>query len=186
MLAKSKTCAVVGLDGYLVEVEVDISPGLPAFTIVGLPDTAVQESRERVRSAIRNSGFEFPMRRITVNLAPADLRKAGPAYDLPIAVGVLLSSGQVTDDVANSLFLGELSLDGSLRRTRAILSMVAVGREQGLSKVYVPVDNASEASLVEGMDAVPVHNLAELAGHLRGELELSVFCREQYVAEKPG
>ena len=117
MLAKSKTCAVVGLDGYIVEVEVDISPGLPTFTIVGLPDTAVQESRERVRSAIRNSGFEFPMRRITVNLAPADLRKAGPAYDLPIAVGVLLSSGQVTDDVSNSLFLGELSLDGSLRRT---------------------------------------------------------------------
>ena len=186
MLAKSKTCAVVGLDGYIVEVEVDISPGLPAFTIVGLPDTAVQESRERVRSAIRNSGFEFPMRRITVNLAPADLRKAGPAYDLPIAIGVLLSSGQVTDDVSNCLFLGELSLDGSLRRTSAILSMVAVGREQGLSKVFVPVDNASEASLVEGMDAVPVHNLAELAGHLRGELELSVFCGEQYVAEKSG
>ena len=186
MLAKSKTCAVVGLDGYIVEVEVDISPGLPAFTIVGLPDTAVQESRERVRSAIRNSGFEFPMRRITVNLAPADLRKAGPAYDLPIAVGVLLSSGQVTDDVSNSLFLGELSLDGSLRRTSAILSMVAVGREQGLSKVFVPVDNASEASLVEGVDAVPVHNLAELAGHLRGELELSSFCGEQYVAEKGG
>ena len=150
MLAKSKTCAVVGLDGYIVEVEVDISPGLPAFTIVGLPDTAVQESRERVRSAIRNSGFEFPMRRITVNLAPADLRKAGPAYDLPIAVGVLLSSGQVTDDVSSSLFLGELSLDGSLRRTSAILSMVAVGREQGLSKVFVPVDNASEASLGGG------------------------------------
>ncbi len=187
MLAKSKTCAVVGLDGYIVEVEVDISPGLPAFTIVGLPDTAVQESRERVRSAIRNSGFEFPMRRITVNLAPADLRKAGPAYDLPIAVGVLLSSGQVTDDVSSSLFLGELSLDGSLRRTSAILSMVAVGREQGLSKVFVPVDNASEASLVEGMDAVPVHNLAELAGHLRGELELSsFFCGEQYVAERSG
>ena len=186
MLAKSKTCAVVGLDGYIVEVEVDISPGLPAFTIVGLPDTAVQESRERVRSAIRNSGFEFPMRRITVNLAPADLRKAGPAYDLPIAIGVLLSSGQVTDEVSNSLFLGELSLDGSLRRTSAILSMVAVGRAQGLSKVFVPVDNVSEASLVEGMDAVPVHNLAELAGHLRGELELSTFCGGQHVAEKSG
>ena len=186
MLAKSKTCAVVGLDGYIVEVEVDISPGLPAFTIVGLPDTAVQESRERVRSAIRNSGFEFPMRRITVNLAPADLRKAGPAYDLPIAVGILLSSGQVTDDVSNSLFLGELSLDGTLRRTSAILSMVAVGRQQGLSKVFVPMDNASEASLVEGVEAVPAHNLAELAGHLRGELELSAFCGEQYVAEKSG
>jgi magnesium chelatase family protein len=95
MLAKCKSCAVVGLDGFVVEVEVDISPGLPAFTIVGLPDTAVQEARERVRAAIRNSGCEFPMRRITVNLAPADLRKAGPAYDLPIALGVLLSSGQV-------------------------------------------------------------------------------------------
>ena len=179
MLAKSKTCAVVGLDGYIVEVEADISPGLPAFTIVGLPDTAVQESRERVRSAIRNSGFEFPMRRITVNLAPADLRKAGPAYDLPIAIGVLLSSGQVSDEVDGSLFLGELSLDGSLRRTSAILSMVAVGREQGIKTVFVPVDNASEASLVEGVETIPVHNLAELAGHLRGELELPSFSPEQ-------
>ena len=94
MLAKSKTCAVIGLDSFIVEVEVDISPGLPAFTIVGLPDTAVQEARERVRAAIRNSGAEFPLRRITVNLAPADLRKAGPAYDLPIAMALLLSSGQ--------------------------------------------------------------------------------------------
>ena len=95
-LAKSRTCAVVGLDGFVVEVEVDISPGLPAFNIVGLPDTSVQESRERVRAAIRNSGHEFPMRRITVSLAPADLRKAGPAYDLPIATAILLSSGQVS------------------------------------------------------------------------------------------
>ena len=118
MLAKTKTCAVVGLDGFVVEVEVDISPGLPAFTIVGLPDTAVQEARERVRAAIRNSGCEFPMRRITVNLAPADLRKAGPAYDLPIAMAVLLSSGQVSEIPGSALLLGELSLDGSLRHTQ--------------------------------------------------------------------
>ena len=97
MLTKTKTCALIGLDGVIVEVEVDISPGLPAFTVVGLPDTSVQESRERVRAAIRNSGFEFPMRRITVSLAPADLRKAGPAYDLPIAVGILTASGQLVD-----------------------------------------------------------------------------------------
>ena len=115
MLAKTKTCAVVGLDGYIVEVEVDISPGLPSFTIVGLPDTAVQEARERVRAAIRNSGSEFPMRRITVNFAPADVRKAGPAYDLPIALAVMFSSGQVPEIPQESVFLGELSLDGGVR-----------------------------------------------------------------------
>ena len=172
MLAKSLSCAVVGLDGFIVEVEVDISPGLPSFTIVGLPDPAVQESRERVRSAVRNSGFEFPLRRITVNLAPADLRKAGPAYDLPIAVGLLLSSGQVTHDVTDSLFLGELSLDGSLRRTNAILPMVAVGQQQGYRTVFVPAENAAEAALVDGVEVIPVTTLAELAGHLRGELDI--------------
>ena len=130
MLAMVKTCAIVGLEGYIVEVEVDISPGLPSFTIVGLPDTAVQEARERVRAAIRNSGCEFPMRRITVNLAPADLKKAGPSYDLPIAAGILISSGQVSESPSSALFLGELSLDGSLRHTSAILPMVSVAREE--------------------------------------------------------
>ena len=169
MLAKSKTCAVVGLDGFIVEVEVDISPGLPAFTVVGLPDTAVQEARERVRSAIRNSGCEFPMRRITVNLAPADLRKAGPAYDLPIAIAVLLSSGQVPELPESALFLGELSLDGGLRHTTGILPMVAVAREQGLEAVFVPSPDAGEAALVEGIEVIPVSDLTQLAAHLRGE-----------------
>jgi magnesium chelatase family protein len=114
VLAAAQTCAVVGLDGYIVQVEVDISQGLPAFNIVGLPDTAVQEARERVRAALRNSGCEFPLRRITVNLAPADLKKAGPAYDLPIAVATLLSSGQVSLPQEPAIFLGELSLDGSI------------------------------------------------------------------------
>lgn len=109
MLAKVLSCAVVGLDGAIVEVEIDISPGLPSFTIVGLPDTAVQEAKERVRAAVRNSGYVFPAKRITVNLAPADLKKAGPSYDLPIAIGILLSSQQVYADVSQAVFLGELS-----------------------------------------------------------------------------
>ena len=124
MLAKVISCAIVGLEGAVVEVEVDISPGLPQFTIVGLPDIAVQEARERVRAAIRNSGCNFPMRRIVVNLAPADLKKAGPAYDLPIAVGILLSSEQVSADVSQNIILGELSLDGSLRHTNGVLPKI--------------------------------------------------------------
>ena len=171
MLAKVSTCAVVGLDSYIVEAAVDISPGLPTFTIVGLPDTAVQEARERVRAAIRNSGCQFPMRRITVNLAPADVRKAGPSYDLPIAVGILVSSGQISESPDSALFLGELSLDGSLRHTSGILPMVSGGREQGFTAVFVPAVDAPEASLVEGIDVIPASNLVELVSHLRGETE---------------
>jgi len=169
MLAKVLSCSVVGLDGAIVEVETDISSGLPAFTIVGLPDTAVQESRERVRSAIRNTGFTFPIKRITVNLAPADLRKEGPAYDLPIAVGILLSSEQITADVSETLFLGELSLDGSVRHTHGILPMIALAQEQGLKTVFVPAADAREASLVSGVKTIPVNSLAELVAHLRGD-----------------
>ncbi len=172
MLAKSQTCAVVGLDGFIVQVEVDISNGLPAFNVVGLPDTAVQEARERVRAALRNSGCEFPMRRITVNLAPADLKKAGPAYDMPIAVGILLSSGQIDLPGEPSLFLGELSLDGSLRHTNGVLPMVSVAREQGFSAVYVPTADAAEAALIEGINVYPVPTLAALVSHLMGESRL--------------
>ena len=172
MHAKSRTCAVVGLDGLVVEVEVDISPGLPAFNIVGLPDAAVQESRERVRAAIRNSGHEFPMRRITVSLAPADLRKAGPAYDLPIAVSILLSSGQVPSIPDSALMLGELSLDGALRHTNGVLPMVVVARDEGLQTVFVPSADAEEAALVEDVEIVPVESLAQLAAHLRDEASL--------------
>ncbi|MFC1985456.1 YifB family Mg chelatase-like AAA ATPase [Chloroflexota bacterium] len=170
MLAKVISCAIVGLEGAIVEVEVDISPGLPSFTIVGLPDTAVQEARERVRAAIRNSGCTFPMRRIVVNLAPADLKKAGPAYDLPIAVGILLSSEQVHATVSDTLLLGELSLDGGLRHTSGVLPMVAVAREQGLSTVIVPEADAKEASLIEEVKIIPVSSLAQLVSYLRGEI----------------
>ncbi len=175
MLAKVTSCAVVGLEGAIVEVEVYISPGLPSFTIVGLPDTAVQESRERVRAAIRNSGCTFPSRRITVNLAPADLKKAGPAYDLPIAIGILLSSGQIYADVSKTLFLGELSLDGSLRHTHGILPMVALARDKGLSEVFVPADDANEASLLDGVKVIPSISLAQLVNHLRGEISIPQY-----------
>jgi len=169
VLAKVITCAVVGLDGVLVEAEVDISPGLPSFTIVGLPDTPVQEARERVRAAIRNSGCIFPNRRITINLAPAHLRKEGPAYDLPMALGVLLASEQIQADVSGGVFLGELSLDGGLRHTPGILPMVALAREKGFTAAYVPAADAAEATLLEGLEIVPVESLAALVSHLRGE-----------------
>jgi magnesium chelatase family protein len=173
VLAAAQTCAVVGLDGYVVQVEVDISPGLPAFNVVGLPDTAVQEARERVRAALRNSGCEFPMRRITASLAPADLKKAGPSYDLPLAVATLLSSGQVTLPQEPAIFLGELSLDGSLRHTNGILPMVAVAKEQGFQSVFVPAADAAEAALVDGIDVYPVAALRELLSHLQGESAIS-------------
>jgi magnesium chelatase family protein len=182
MLAKVNSCAVVGLDGARVEVEVDISPGLPSFTIVGLPDTAVQEARERVRAAIRNSGFIFPNRRITVNLAPADLKKEGPAYDLPIAIGILLSSEQVMVDIPQTLFLGELSLDGSLRHTHGILPMVAFAKEE-YSTVFVPAVDAGEAALVEGVRIIPVNTLTELVGHLRDESPIPDYLPQSYEKE---
>jgi len=175
MLAKVNSCAIVGLDGARVEVEVDISPGLPSFTVVGLPDTAVQEARERVRAAIRNSGCTFPTKRITVNLAPADLRKEGPVYDLPIAVGILISSDQVSIDASQAVFLGELSLDGGLRHTHGILSMVAFAKTNGLYTIFVPSDDAREASLIDGVEIIPIGSLTELVDHFRGDNPIVPF-----------
>jgi magnesium chelatase family protein len=178
MLAKVKSAAVVGLEGAVVEVEVDLSQGLPSFTIVGLPDKAVQEARERVRSAIRNSYYKFPNRRITVNLAPADLKKEGPAYDLPIAIGILISSGQLNADLSSSIFLGELSLDGKLRHTHGVLPMVALACDKGLSTVFVPYDDAREASLIDSVHIFPAESLAQLVVHLQGELDIPEYHNE--------
>jgi len=183
MLAKVMSCAVVGLDGALIEVEVDISAGLPSFSIVGLPDKAVQEARERVRSAIRNSGFRFPGKRITVNLAPADLKKEGPAYDLAIAIGLLMSSGQLLADVRDSVFLGELSLDGRLRHTQGILPMVSIARDGGKSRVCLPLQDHREAKLVEGMGVVAPESLAQLVGFLKGDVTLPDPVDEEPSAE---
>ncbi|MFC1925106.1 YifB family Mg chelatase-like AAA ATPase [Chloroflexota bacterium] len=184
MLAKVNSCAIVGLEGARIEVEVDISPGLPSFTIVGLPDTAVQEARERVRAAIRNSGCTFPTKRITVNLAPADLRKEGPSYDLPIAVGILLSSEQIAADASQTIFLGELSLDGSLRHTHGILSMVAFARDNGFDTVFVPADDAPEASLIDDIHVFPVCSLADLVAHLRGDSSIERYSSPDNIYTK--
>ncbi len=177
MLAKVLTCAVIGLEGALVEVEVDINQaGLPAFTLVGLPDTAVQEARERVRAAIKNSGANFPsQKRVTVNLAPADLKKEGPAYDLPIALGILMATGQVLAEVEGALFLGELSLDGTLRHTDGVLPMVSFARDKGLKRIFVPAGDAREAALLEDLEIIAVPSLADLIAHLRGEKLITPF-----------
>ena len=183
MLAKVFSCAVVGVDGVLVEVEVDVGSGKPGMVLVGLPDAAVQESKERVRSAIRNSGGRFPFGRITVNLAPADLKKAGPTYDLPIAVGILVSSNQLLADLDDSLLVGEMSLDGILRHTPGIISMVAVAAEKGMKRAFVPAVDAPEAALVHGIEIYPVHNLAGLVHHLHGEQPIHLTPSVGSIAE---
>ncbi len=169
MLARVHSCAVIGLDGVIVEVEVDTGPGLPGMVIVGLPDMAVQESRERVQSAVKNAGWFYPRKRVTVNLAPASVRKEGPAYDLPIALGVLVASEYLPpESLEGSLVIGELSLDGSVRHVRGVLPMAAVARQQGFHRIFVPMVDATEAALIPDLEVIPVASLAILARHLAG------------------
>jgi magnesium chelatase family protein len=175
MLAKVNSFALIGLESTLVDVEVDISRGLPSHTIVGLPDAAVRESAERVRAAIVNSGLIHPRARLTMNLAPADLRKEGPAYDLPIAVGILLASEQVGADLTHAGLVGELSLDGQVREINGVLPMAVAAKEQRLTTLYVPEANAAEAALVQGLEVIPVASLASLVGHLHGYAPLPPY-----------
>lgn len=169
MLAKILSGAVVGLDAVPVTVEVDIAAqGLPSFTIVGLADKAVDESRERVRSALKNSGAEFPAKRITVNLAPADLPKIGPAYDLPIALGILIASEQLPQLTIKSLFFGELSLDGSLRHTNGILPLALLAKTEQIKDIYLPEIDAKEAAVLQDLSIFPVLSLLSLFRHLSG------------------
>ena len=175
MLAQVGSCAVLGLEGAQIRVEVDISRGLPSWTLVGLPDAAVRESGERVRAAIRNSGLQFPQARVTVNLAPADLRKEGPAYDLPIALGVLIASEQLFPLPDGVMAIGELSLDGSVRHVKGVLPMAAKARAAGLTTLYVPQEDAPEAALIEGETVYPVANLGRLVSHLLGVTPIDPF-----------
>jgi magnesium chelatase family protein len=174
MLARVFSCAVIGLEGVIVEVEVDITQGLPGIDIVGLPDAAVNESRQRVYSAIKNAGLPYPRRRIVVNLAPASVRKEGPAYDLPIALGVVLMSELVpAEAVAGALVVGELSLDGSVRHVRGVLPMAALARQQGFRRIFTPPGDAAEAALIPGLEGFPVSSLAELYAHLNGDMQIA-------------
>ncbi len=162
MLAQVDSSAILGIDAYVVRVEVDISSALPMFTIVGLPDAAVQESRERVRSAIKNTGLEFPLRRITINLAPADIKKQGPAFDLPIAIGILAATGQVrTEKISEGMFVGELALDGSVSSVSGVLPMAIKARADQRPFLVVPAANAREAAIVGEVQVYGVKSLAE-------------------------
>ncbi len=170
MLAKVISAAVIGLEAVPIEVEVDIAAqGLPSFTIVGLPDKAVEEAKERVRSAIRNSGADFPAKRITVNLAPADLPKEGPSYDLPIALGILIASGQLNRDIASSVFTGELSLDGRVRPVNGALVQTIMAKEKKFKEIFLPSDNTTEAAIVKNVDIYPLSSLKSLFFHLSGQ-----------------
>ena len=169
MLARVYSCAVIGLEGVIVEVEVDYSNGLPAVIIVGLPDAAVQESRERVQTAVKNAGLNFPRHRVVVNLAPAAVRKEGPAYDLPIALGVIILAGFLPQDVVEgTIVVGELSLDGMVRHTRGVLPMAATARANGFKRIFVPEVDAPEAALIPDLEVIPVKSLADLYQHLSG------------------
>ncbi|PYG89809.1 magnesium chelatase family protein [Ruminiclostridium sufflavum DSM 19573] len=170
MVSKINSCALTGINGRIVEVETDISNGIPAFDIVGLGDTAVRESRERVRAAIKNSGEEFPVRRITINLAPANLRKEGSVYDVSIAIGILSAKGAVNDNELNSyMFLGELSLDGEVKPVTGILPMVSCAYENGIKNIFVPEANADEAAVIKGINILPVKTLMSIIEHLNGK-----------------
>jgi magnesium chelatase family protein len=174
MLSRVYSCAVIGLEGVIVEVEVDTSPGLLGMTIVGLPDAAVQESRERVQAAIKNAGLAYPRKRLVVNLAPASVHKEGPAYDLPIALGVLITGGVLSQDALDgSLVVGELSLDGGVRHARGVLPMAALARQKGFRRIFTPQMDAAEAALIPDLEVIPVPSLTALYGHLCGMIPLA-------------
>jgi len=168
MLAKVLTCALIGLDGAVADVEVDVARGLPSLTIVGLPNATVKESSERARSAITNSELSYPLSWLTVNLAPADLRKGGSAYDHPIAVGILAASEQVFPPDERAPIIGELSLDGSVRHVNGVLPIASLARGEGITDLYVPSEDAPEAALVEGLTVHAVDSLRSLVGHVQG------------------
>ena len=168
MLAKIKSLGINGIDGFPVIVECDVSSGLPSFEIVGLPDAAVKESKERVRSAIKNSGFEFPLGRITVNLAPADIKKEGPVYDLPIAIGILAATGQVPSvSTLNASFLGELSLSGEIKSVRGVTPMLISAMRDGITTFFIPRENGSEAGFIDGIRAYLPKNLQRIVAFFR-------------------
>ncbi|NLY47094.1 MAG: YifB family Mg chelatase-like AAA ATPase [Tissierella sp.] len=184
MYSKLSTCVLLGLIGHIVEVETDLSRGMPVFNIVGLADTAIKESKERVRAAIKNSGFDFPLNRITINLAPANLRKEGSQMDLSIALGILISNGVVSYDAEiNTVFLGELSLDGKVNGIEGALPMVISLREFNIRRCIVPYDNREECSVITDIEIIPVRNLNEVVDFLNGELQINPYIRKENLAK---
>lgn len=178
MLSKIKSMSLEGLNGYLVEIQSDVSGGLPSFDIVGLPDIRVKEAKERVRAAIKNSGIEFPSRKIVVNLAPADKRKEGTFFDLPIAIGILIAFEEIReiwlDNLDDTIFLGELSLDGKINRINGILPMCIEAVNLGIKRVVIPKGNLVEALIIKGLEIIPVDNLLDVVDFLMGNFEVDI------------
>ncbi len=169
MFSRVKSVGIFGIDSYMIEVEADISNGLPSFDIVGLPDTAVKESRDRVRAAIKNCGFKFPVSRITVNLAPANRKKEGSIYDLPVLLTILKASGQLKADLEDSVTIGEVALDGMIRSVNGVLALAITAAQNGIKNIFVPSKNAAEAAIVEGINVYPADNIKQIIAHLNGE-----------------
>ena len=173
MLSIIKTMSLHGLDGYLIEVQVDVSPGMPEWTIVGLPDTSVKEAKERVRTAIKNSGFELQSKKIIVNLAPANTRKEGSLFDLPIAIGILANFGAiVSQNLEDTVFVGELSLDGKINKAKGILPMCIEAKKVGMKRIILPKENAKEAGIVKELEVIGVSTLDQLVDFLNGEITI--------------
>jgi magnesium chelatase family protein len=173
MFSQLKSLGLYGLDAYVVGVEADISQGLPSFDVVGLPDASVKESRERVRSSLKNCGFDFPVSRITINLSPADIKKEGPVYDLPMLIALLCATRQLNGDFADCAFAGELSLSGDIRPVSGILPMAIKAKEAGFKHFFIPYANAAEGSVVEGIEILPVKNIAQLVNHINNKEKLT-------------
>lgn len=183
MITRVDSCAVIGIDGRRIEVEVDVNNGHPYFGIVGLPDAAIQESRERIRSAIKNSGMKFPFqKRVIVNLAPADIRKEGPAYDVPMALGIILGSSNMPINLSGKLFIGELSLEGKVRPVRGILSSVIYARNAGYKEVYIPEGNIDEALLISDICIKPIKTLEGLVAHIAGGQSIKSVTNSQKIS----
>ena len=174
MISIVKSMSLHGLEGYPIEVQVDVSGGLPCFEIVGLPDTSIREAKERVKTAIKNSGFELQSRRIIVNLAPANTKKEGSYLDLPIAIAILLNIEEIQkQDLKKTIFIGELSLDGKINKINGVLPICIEARRLGIEKVIVPVENSNEAAIVDGIDVIGVQTLEEVVKYLNGAIELT-------------
>lgn len=175
MLSKINSMALLGLDGYLIEVQVDVSNGMPCWEMVGLPDTSVKEAKERVKTAIKNSGYEMISKRIVINLAPADTKKEGSIFDLPIAIGILADLGEIKNDKLEEIaFVGELSLDGKINRVNGILPMCIEAQKLGIKKLIVPRENAKEAAIVKEIEVLGADNLKQVVKYLNGEEKIEI------------
>lgn len=175
MLSIVKSMSLHGLEGYLIDVQVDVSGGLPNWEVVGLPDISVKEAKERVRTAIKNSGYEFQSRRIVVNLAPADTRKEGSFFDLPIAIGILIDFGEIMEqNLSDTIFIGELSLDGRINKVNGVLPMCVEAKRLGIKRVILPIENAEEAAIVEGLQVIGILDLKQVVSYLNKQEEINI------------